>query len=121
MGTLLPWNFFISLNSFWDYKFRNVSADNNNTAGGEESQTDLQKEFASMLAYVNSVVFEKTLSFVFIDFLAKFENVFTKDSLINDVTHLSKHKVWVYLSLSEGGNQSKCFMLYVRRPFLTLN
>jgi hypothetical protein len=22
MGTLLPWNFFISINSFWDYKFR---------------------------------------------------------------------------------------------------
>ena len=26
MGTLLPWNFFISVNSFWDYKFRDVNA-----------------------------------------------------------------------------------------------
>ena len=55
MGTLLPWNFFISLNTFWDYKFRNVSAaaaaDNNQTGPeGEQSQTDLQKEFTSMLA-----------------------------------------------------------------------
>ena len=25
MATLLPWNFFISVNSFWDYKFRDVN------------------------------------------------------------------------------------------------
>ena len=50
MGTLLPWNFFISLNSFWDYKFRNVSADNQTGPEGEQDQTDLQKEFTSMLA-----------------------------------------------------------------------
>ena len=50
MGTLLPWNFFISLNSFWDYKFRNVSADNLTLIG--EEKTDLQKQFASMLAWV---------------------------------------------------------------------
>lgn len=49
MGTLLPWNFFISLNSFWDYKFRNTSAENT-TWTGEENKTDLQKQFASMLA-----------------------------------------------------------------------
>ncbi len=25
VSTLLPWNFFISASSFWDYKFRNVT------------------------------------------------------------------------------------------------
>jgi hypothetical protein len=48
MGTLLPWNFFISLNSFWDYKFRNVSA--NSTVTTEDDKTELQKQFASLLA-----------------------------------------------------------------------
>lgn len=48
MGTLLPWNFFISLNSFWDYKFRNTSVNSSWICEGEK--TDLQKEFASMLA-----------------------------------------------------------------------
>ena len=24
IGTLLPWNFFIALNSYWDYKYRTV-------------------------------------------------------------------------------------------------
>lgn len=54
MGGLLPWNFFISLNSFWDYKFRNVSADNA-TSHGDEDQTELQKEFTSMLAIASNV------------------------------------------------------------------
>ena len=26
MATLLPWNFFISVSSFWDYKFRDVNS-----------------------------------------------------------------------------------------------
>ncbi len=27
MSTMLPWNFLISVTSFWDYKFRNVTLD----------------------------------------------------------------------------------------------
>ena len=53
MTTLLPWNFFISLTSFWDYKFRNVSDSlqtNNSTA-----KTDLQKEFTSYLSIASTV------------------------------------------------------------------
>ena len=52
--TLLPWNFFISLNNFWDYKFRNVSEDNilNN---GTITPTELQKDFTSYLAISSTV------------------------------------------------------------------
>ena len=27
MSTMLPWNFLLSITSFWDYKFRNVTLD----------------------------------------------------------------------------------------------
>ena len=52
--TLLPWNFFISLNNFWDYKFRNVSEDSilNN---GTITPTELQKDFTSYLAISSTV------------------------------------------------------------------
>ncbi len=62
MGTLLPWNFFISVNSFWDYKFRNVSLENATVIGANISsksvpprQTELQKEFTSYLAIASNV------------------------------------------------------------------
>ena len=53
MTTLLPWNFFISLTNFWDYKFRNVSeiAKTN----GSTAKTDLQKEFTSYLSISSTV------------------------------------------------------------------
>ena len=42
MGTLLPWNFFISVNSYWDYKFRDVNATANHNSdawyGDEERE-----------------------------------------------------------------------------------
>ena len=47
MTTLLPWNFFISLNQFWDYKFRNAT--------NESAPTELQKEFTSYLAISSTV------------------------------------------------------------------
>ena len=28
LATLLPWNFFISLTGYWDYRFRNVTSTN---------------------------------------------------------------------------------------------
>lgn len=52
LGTLLPWNFFITVNSFWDYKFRNVTA---NDTSDEEDQTELQKEFTSYLSIASNV------------------------------------------------------------------
>lgn len=57
--TLLPWNFFISLNNFWDYKFRNVSqiATTATTAGNGTvpPPTQLQKDFTSYLAISSTV------------------------------------------------------------------
>ena len=54
--TLLPWNFFISLNNFWDYKFRNVSDDI--TVQKKNSSlvpTELQKDFTSYLAISSTI------------------------------------------------------------------
>ena len=42
MTTLLPWNFFIAVNDYWNFKFRDVV--NNST-----NHTVLQKEFTSYL------------------------------------------------------------------------
>ena len=55
--TLLPWNFFISLNNFWDYKFRNVSQIATTTAknGTVPTPTQLQKDFTSYLAISSTV------------------------------------------------------------------
>jgi len=48
MTTLLPWNFFIAVNDYWNYKFRDV--ENNSTA-----HTKLQKEFTSYLAIASNI------------------------------------------------------------------
>ena len=53
MTTLLPWNFFISLTNFWDYKFRNVSE--TLKTNGSTAKTDLQKEFTSYLSISSTV------------------------------------------------------------------
>ena len=59
LSTLLPWNFFISINQFWDYRFRDVNATdliyfvttgNSSSKGTEGNQTELQKEFTSYLS-----------------------------------------------------------------------
>ena len=42
MTTLLPWNFFIAVNDYWNYKFRDVEHNTTN-------HTVLQKEFTSYL------------------------------------------------------------------------
>ena len=55
MTTLLPWNFFISLNNFWDYKFRNVSKDASVPKNNSTAPTELQKEFTSYLAIASNV------------------------------------------------------------------
>jgi hypothetical protein len=53
---LLPWNILITVNGYWDYKFRNVSLDNSN----ETQTTELQKawkysESRLMLSLVNVI------------------------------------------------------------------
>ena len=53
LSTLLPWNFFISLNQFWDYRFRDVNATSFILIVGNSSnssKTELQKAFASYLS-----------------------------------------------------------------------
>ena len=49
---LLPWNILITVNGFWDYKFRNVSLD---TVNDTSADTDLQKLFASYVAIASNV------------------------------------------------------------------
>lgn len=58
LSTLLPWNFFISINQFWDYRFRDVNSTNfiYFISGGNSSdgnQTELQKQFTSYLSIGN--------------------------------------------------------------------
>ena len=55
MTTLLPWNFFISLNNFWDYKFRDVNKTNSNLSGEKTPPTELQQEFTSYLAISSTI------------------------------------------------------------------
>ena len=71
LSTLLPWNFFISLNGFWDYKFRNVSGDGANKVpawddpstswiihiptDSDQPETELQQQFTSYLAIASNI------------------------------------------------------------------
>ena len=47
---MLPWNFFISISSFWNYKFRNVSSNSSSVV-----PTELQVSFPSYLAIASNV------------------------------------------------------------------
>ena len=56
MTTLLPWNFFISLNNFWDYKFRDTNASEIAAQKNDSiPPTDLQIKFTSYLAVSSTV------------------------------------------------------------------
>ena len=60
LSTLLPWNFFISLNGFWDYKFRNTTALNPylnliHIPTEDEHSTPLQQQFTSYLAIASNI------------------------------------------------------------------
>jgi len=48
MTTLLPWNFFIAVNDYWNFKFRDVVHNSTN-------HTVLQKEFTSYLAISSNI------------------------------------------------------------------
>ena len=57
---LLPWNILITVNGYWDYKFRNVSLDCSNVnpncdQNSTAPMTNLQKEFTSYLAIAANV------------------------------------------------------------------
>ena len=71
MGTLLPWNFFISVNSFWDYKFRDVNATayHNSSEGygdDEKERTKLQGWPSKIALLSVSLVFPSPLKIVYI-------------------------------------------------------
>ena len=59
MVILFPWNILITVTTYWNYKFRNVSLDNeiNNTTddGEEDALTDLQKLYNSYLAIASNI------------------------------------------------------------------
>lgn len=66
MTILLPWNILITVSGFWDYKFRNVTADsrqyyhhlyNETSTSGVEppALTELQKLFSSYVAIASNV------------------------------------------------------------------
>ncbi|KAK7079056.1 hypothetical protein SK128_003325 [Halocaridina rubra] len=59
LGTLLPWNFFITAQSYWDYKFREVPADNETISSTE--RTSLQTLYVPM-----QVCFSQIPNFVFL-------------------------------------------------------
>ena len=66
LSTLLPWNFFISINQFWDYRFRDVNSTNliyfvveDNSSRTDGNQTELQKEFTSYLSIGNQNYFDQ--------------------------------------------------------------
>jgi len=64
LGTLLPWNFFITADSYWQYKFRNVS---NEEHWKDESRTQLQLLFAPL-----QVLFSQIPNFAFLALNALF-------------------------------------------------
>ena len=61
MSILFPWNILITVTSYWNYKFRNVSLDNVSTEVSisdneeEETLTELQKLYNSYLAIASNV------------------------------------------------------------------
>ncbi|XP_022673486.1 equilibrative nucleoside transporter 1-like isoform X2 [Varroa destructor] len=52
IGSLLPWNFFITATDYWNYKFRNPDLPKNST-----ETTALQKSFSSYLAIASKLPF----------------------------------------------------------------
>jgi len=62
IGTLLPWNMFISVMAYWDYKFRTIESEdvnivtNNGTETGDVGgPNELQKAFGGYLAVASMV------------------------------------------------------------------
>jgi equilibrative nucleoside transporter 1/2/3 len=54
IGTLLPWNMFITVNAYWDHKFRNVTEESNGTILSEETE-DIAAMWPGYLAVASMV------------------------------------------------------------------
>ncbi|XP_045583120.2 equilibrative nucleoside transporter 1 isoform X2 [Procambarus clarkii] len=65
LGTLLPWNFFITAQTYWDFKFRNTSLGNETAI----EQTELQRLYTPM-----QVCFSQIPNFVFLFINALFSH-----------------------------------------------
>ncbi|KAJ8946508.1 hypothetical protein NQ318_004643 [Aromia moschata] len=52
--TLLPWNFYVTADDYWMYKFRNISL-NSSVVNASAKRTPLQAEFTSYLSLASSV------------------------------------------------------------------
>ncbi|XP_050299613.1 equilibrative nucleoside transporter 3-like [Anthonomus grandis grandis] len=54
--TLLPWNFYVTANDYWMYKFRDTDIHNNTVKGSEvKDKTPLQAEFTSYISVASAV------------------------------------------------------------------
>ncbi|XP_066971026.1 equilibrative nucleoside transporter 1-like isoform X2 [Macrobrachium rosenbergii] len=62
LGTLLPWNFFITAQSYWDYKFRAVGPDN----GTGEGVPSMERTYLQNLYVPMQVCFSQIPNFVFL-------------------------------------------------------
>ncbi|XP_064093160.1 equilibrative nucleoside transporter 1-like [Macrobrachium nipponense] len=62
LGTLLPWNFFITAQSYWDYKFREVAPDN----GTSQGAPGMERTFLQNLYVPMQVCFSQIPNFVFL-------------------------------------------------------
>ncbi|XP_066245365.1 equilibrative nucleoside transporter 3 [Euwallacea similis] len=53
--TLLPWNFYVTANDYWMYKFRDTKIHNNSVTGSKEiNKTPLQAEFTSYITVASA-------------------------------------------------------------------
>lgn len=59
LGTLLPWNFFITAQSYWDFKFRHVAADN-------ETVQQVERTYLQNLYVPMQVCFSQIPNFTFL-------------------------------------------------------
>jgi len=64
-GSLLPWNFFIAVDKYWKYKFRNTTAIPDDEKG--EELTELQIQWASYLSIASMI---PNVLFLFLNALA---------------------------------------------------
>nr|XP_023011796.1 equilibrative nucleoside transporter 3-like [Leptinotarsa decemlineata] len=53
--SLLPWNFYVTADDYWMYKFRNVSKNESMVGSSTSGRTPLQAEFTSYLSLASSV------------------------------------------------------------------
>ncbi|XP_076252806.1 equilibrative nucleoside transporter 1 [Rhynchophorus ferrugineus] len=53
--TILPWNFYVTANDYWMYKFRDVHSQNLTTASEVKNKTQLQAEFTSYISVASAV------------------------------------------------------------------